>query len=138
VKSSLHGDKPIYLQIKERIEDQILQGDLKEGDQIPSTNEMVRFYKVNHLTVAKGMNLLAEAGIIFKKRGVGMFVDKGAKEKLLEERKEHFQDQYIFPLLREAAKIGLKEEDLIKMIGKSKEKEENKSENRESIKTEGE
>ena len=123
MKGSLQGDKPIYLQIKEGIEDQILQGELREGDQIPSTNEMVRFYKVNHLTVSKGMNLLAEAGIIFKKRGLGMFVQKGAGEKLLEERKEHFQDQYILPLLREAGKIGLEEEDLIKMIKRLKEKE---------------
>ena len=127
MKGSLHGDKPIYLQMKERIEDQILQGELKEGDQIPSTNEMVRFYKVNHLTVAKGMNLLAEVGIIFKKRGVGRFVEKGAREKLLEQRKEDFQEQYILPLLREAAKIGLKEEDLVGMMGKTKEKQQGKS-----------
>ncbi|NBG88203.1 GntR family transcriptional regulator [Isachenkonia alkalipeptolytica] len=118
VKGSLKGDKPIYLQIKEGIEDQILQGELKEGDQIPSTNEMVRFYKVNHLTVSKGMNLLFDDGIIFKKRGVGMFVEKGAREKLLEQRKEIFQDQYILPLLREAEKIGLEKKDLIKMIDK--------------------
>ncbi|WP_371723667.1 GntR family transcriptional regulator [Isachenkonia alkalipeptolytica] len=118
MKGSLKGDKPIYLQIKEGIEDQILQGELKEGDQIPSTNEMVRFYKVNHLTVSKGMNLLFDDGIIFKKRGVGMFVEKGAREKLLEQRKEIFQDQYILPLLREAEKIGLEKKDLIKMIDK--------------------
>ena len=116
MKESFKEDKPIYLQIKESIEDQIVQGELKEGDQIPSTNEMVRFYKVNHLTVSKGMNLLADAGIIFKKRGVGMFVEKGAEEKLLKERREDFKDRYILPLLREAVKIGLKEEELMKMI----------------------
>lgn len=116
MKGSLQGDKPIYMQIKEGIEDQILQGELKEGDQIPSTNEMVQFYRVNHLTVAKGMNLLADDGIIYKKRGLGMFVEKGAKEQLLAKRKEGFQEQFILPLLREATKIGLDKKDLVDLI----------------------
>lgn len=116
MKGSLEGDKPIYVQIKEGIEDQILQGELKEGDQIPSTNEMVQFYRVNHLTVAKGMNILADEGIIYKKRGLGMFVEKGAKEQLLKKRKEGFQEQFILPLLREATKIGMNKKDLVDLI----------------------
>ena len=120
MKKSLEGNKPIYLQIKERIEDQILKGDLKEGEQIPSTNEMVQFYRVNHLTVAKGMNLLADEGIIYKKRGLGMFVEKGAKEKLLRRRIEGFQERFILPLIKEAEKIGLDEKDLVELISKGK------------------
>ena len=118
MRGRLEGDKPIYLQIKEWIEDQILHGDLKEGDKIPSTNEIVQFFKVNHLTVAKGMNLLAEEGLIYKRRGLGMFVEAGAMEKLLAKRKEGFAREYLHPMIREAKKIGINEAELILMIKK--------------------
>ena len=63
-------DKPIYLQIREKIEDQIVNDQLKEGEQAPSTNQLVSFYKINHATVSKGVNQLVEEGILFKKRGI--------------------------------------------------------------------
>ena len=79
--------KPIYLQIREKIEDQILNDQLKEGDQAPSTNQLVHFYKVNHATVSKGVNQLVEEGILFKKRGIGMFVAEGARERVIKKEK---------------------------------------------------
>lgn len=108
--------RPIYLQIKERIEEQIVSGQLAEEEQIPSTTQLVNFYKINHLTISKGIGLLVEDGIIYKRRGVGMFVARGAREKLLEQRKETFVEQYIDPLLREADHLGITKEDLIHMI----------------------
>lgn len=108
--------KPIYMQIKERIEEQIVSDQLREDEQIPSTTQLVNFYKINHLTVAKGINLLVEDGLVYKKRGVGMFVAKGAKEKLLRRRRESFVTEYIKPMLREAAHLGITEDEIVKTI----------------------
>jgi len=107
---------PLFIQIKERIEDQIINDALKEGDQVPSTTQIVQFYKINHITVAKGVNLLVDEGILYKKRGVGMFVEKDAKQKLMEKRKDGFLAQYLLPMLAEARKLGISKEDLINMM----------------------
>jgi GntR family transcriptional regulator len=110
------NNKPIFLQIKEQIEDQIVKGQLIEQDQIPSTTQLVNFYKINHLTIAKGINLLVDSGVIYKKRGIGMFVAEGAKEKLLEQRREMFVDQYMLPMLQEAEKLGITDVELFKIL----------------------
>ncbi len=108
------------MQIKELIEDQIVNDQLKENEQIPSTTQLVNFYKINHLTISKGINLLVENGIIYKKRGVGMFVAEGAKEKLLTQRKEQFLDQYLLPMIQEAKKLGISKEDISNMMNQLK------------------
>lgn len=113
--------KPIYLQVKERIEDQIISGQLKEGDQIPSTTQLVQFYKINHLTVSKAIHLLVEEGIVYKKRGVGMFMAEGAKEKLIRRRRDQFVDRYLLPMIQEAERLGMTEEDVIRLIRSRKE-----------------
>lgn len=82
-------DKPIYQQIREKIEDQIVNGQLLEEEQAPSTNQLVSFYKINHATVSKGINQLVEEGILYKKRGIGMFVAAEAREKLMKKEKKH-------------------------------------------------
>lgn len=116
LKKLLHDHKPIFIQIKEIIEDQIINDQLKDHDQIPSTNQLVQFYKVNHITVSKGINLLVEAEIIYKKRGVGMFVMEGAKEKLLLQRRKDFANEFVLPMLKEAKKLKLSDEEIIKII----------------------
>ncbi len=111
------------MQIKEKIEDQIFKGQLQEHEQIPSTTQMVHFYKVNHITISKGINLLVDEGIIYKKRGVGMFVAEGAKEQLVEQRKGLFESQYVLPLIEEAEKLDLTEAEINRIIRKVKERE---------------
>ncbi|CEE02635.1 GntR family transcriptional regulator [Caldibacillus thermoamylovorans] len=118
--NNLDNNKPIYLQIREKIEDQIVTGLLKEGDQAPSTNQLVNFYKVNHVTVAKGVNQLVDEGILFKKRGVGMFVAEGAKEKLIQQRKEKFIEDHLIKLVEEANILGITEDELIDLIKRVK------------------
>jgi DNA-binding transcriptional regulator YhcF (GntR family) len=113
-------DKPIYLQIREKIEDQIVNDQLKEGEQAPSTNQLVSFYKINHATVSKGINQLVEEGILFKKRGIGMFVADGAKGVLVQKRKDAFVDDYIVGLVREAEKLGITEKEIVQLISKVK------------------
>src|SRR5690606_34292742 len=98
------------------IEDQIINNQLKEGEQAPSTNQLVNFYKVNHITVSKGVNQLVDEGILFKKRGIGMFVAEGAREKLVQKRKESFIEDYVLKLDQEANKLGLSENEIIQFI----------------------
>lgn len=112
--------KPIFIQIKERIEDQIVNSQLKELEQIPSTTQLVQFYKINHLTVAKGIQLLVDEGILYKKRGIGMFVAEGAKVKLLEKLKEAFVDEYVLPMVRQADKLGISDSELLRLVSRVK------------------
>lgn len=114
--TTFSSNKPIYVQIREKIEDQIIRGQLKEGEQAPSTTQLVNFYKVNHLTVLKGINELVDEGILFKKRGIGMFVAEGAQARLVEKRKRHFIEEHIVGLVKEAEKLGITEEEIINYI----------------------
>ncbi len=113
-------DKPIYLQIRERIEDQIVDNQLKEGEQAPSTTQLVNFYKINHATVSKGVNQLVEEGILFKRRGIGMFVAEGARERLIQNRKDTFLENFVVGLVQEANKLGITDQELFELIKKCK------------------
>lgn len=122
MRKTLNKDQPLYIQIRNVIEDLIIDGQIDENEQIPSTNELVNFYKINHITVQKGVNQLYEEGILYKKRGIGMFVERGAKEKLMVKRKESFIHDHIVNLVREADKLGISEEDIISLIRMVKER----------------
>ncbi|WP_407358878.1 GntR family transcriptional regulator [Microbacterium sp. LTA6] len=108
--------KPLFLQIAEQIEDSILEGSLAEEAQAPSTNELAAFYRINPATAAKGVAVLTDKGVIYKRRGIGMFVSEGARALLLGERREVFADRYIDPLLAEARTLGLDASDLAALL----------------------
>ncbi|MFC4619937.1 GntR family transcriptional regulator [Camelliibacillus cellulosilyticus] len=108
--------RPIFIQLAERIEDDIIEGHMPEESQVPSTNQFAAFYKINPATAAKGVNQLVDQGILYKKRGIGMFVATGARAQLLEKRKEHFFEQYIVTMMREAKKLGITTEQLTDLI----------------------
>lgn len=112
----LNEKKPIYEQIRDWLADQIIDETLVEDDKVPSTNEIVTYFKVNHITVSKGVTELVEEGVLYKKRGVGMFVAEGARSKLLETRRDGFVEEYLKPMLEEARKLELTEVDIQKMI----------------------
>ena len=117
MRMDLSDQALIYMQIAQMIEDDILRGVYGEDDQVPSTNELARAYNINPATAAKGINLLVADGILYKRRGIGMFVSKGAVEAVREKRKNVFIEKFISPLLREGAALGLSAEDIIAMIG---------------------
>ena len=112
----LNQEKSIYLQIKEMIERDILRDILLEEERVPSTNELAKLYAINPATAAKGVNLLVDEGILYKKRGIGMFVASGAKEAIRKKRREHFFENYVKGMLTEAANLGISKEELIEMI----------------------
>lgn len=111
--------KPIFIQISEWVEDQILQGALFEGEQVPSTNQLAAQYQINPATAGKGINLLVSDGIIYKKRGIGMFVSEGACNKILQKRKLQFEQEILPLFLTETTKLGISKEELFKMIERS-------------------
>ena len=116
MKVVLDDSKPIFQQISEMIANEIVEGELLEGDQIPSTTEISKFYQVNRATVQKGLAALVDAGYVYKQRGVGMFVAAGAKQKLFEKRKQDFYNEYLKPMLEEAKRIEIKKEELHHLI----------------------
>jgi GntR family transcriptional regulator len=108
--------RPLFLQIAEQIEDSIVDGSLAEEAQAPSTNELAAFYRINPATAAKGVAMLTDKGVIYKRRGIGMFVADGAREQLLGERRAAFADRYIDPLIAEARTLGLDATDLAALL----------------------
>lgn len=116
----LTQEKSIYIQIKEMIENDILRDILLEEERVPSTNELAKLYAINPATAAKGVNLLVDEGILYKKRGIGMFVVQGAKSQITVKRRKHFYDDYVKSLMAEAVSLGITKEELIEMIRESK------------------
>lgn len=111
-----NNKEPIYLQIATAIEDHILKGIYQEDAQISSTTELAVQLKINPATAGKAINLLVDHSILYKKRGIGMFVSSGARDRILTKRRQNFYDVYVVSLLEEARKIGLSKQELIKMI----------------------
>jgi GntR family transcriptional regulator len=108
--------RPLFAQIAAQIESLIVDGSLAEEAQVPSTNELAAFHRINPATAAKGVNQLVADGLLYKRRGIGMFVATGARTQLLERRREDFARQYLDPLLVEARKLGIDAEQIKKMI----------------------
>jgi DNA-binding transcriptional regulator YhcF (GntR family) len=108
--------RALFLQIAESVEDSIIDGSLAEEAQAPSTNELAAFYRINPATAAKGIAMLTDKGVLYKRRGIGMFVAPGARDLLLAERRSSFADRFVDPLLAEARKLGLGPDDLALLI----------------------
>lgn len=118
-------EKPIYLQVAQKLEDAILAGAFAEEEQIPSTTEISVTYRINPATALKGVNLLVDDRIIYKRRGLGMFVCPGAKETILSKRRQLFYDTFIASLLREAEKLGISREQVVALIQEESKNEPN-------------
>lgn len=115
---SVDESRPIFIQIAEQIESDILSGALPEDSQVPSTNEYAAFHRINPATAGKGVNVLVDAGILYKKRGIGMFVAPGARARITAARRGTFLAEFIQPLLGEAHNLGITPEQLAAMIMK--------------------
>ncbi len=114
-----NSERPIFQQIAEGIEDAILTGAFPEESQVPSITEFSVRYTINPATALKGVNLLAEEGTLYKKRGVGMFVASGARKRLREKRQQSFYRKFLIPLAQEAKRLGLTEEETAAMLRQS-------------------
>lgn len=128
MREELNEKDLIYLQIARMLEDDILRGIYREEEGVPSTNELARVYSINPATAAKGLNLLVADEVLYKRRGIGMFVSRGAKEKVKEKRKAAFFDGYVKPLVREGKSLGLTGEELKAMVELAQSEGENEHE----------
>ncbi|WZH36404.1 MAG: GntR family transcriptional regulator [Microbacterium enclense] len=108
--------RALFLQIAESVEESIVDGSLAEETRAPSTNELAAFHRINPATAAKGISMLVDKGVLYKRRGIGMFVAAGARENLLKERRTAFADRFVEPLLAEARTLGLGPDDLADLI----------------------
>ncbi|WP_326504043.1 GntR family transcriptional regulator [Rothia nasimurium] len=112
----LTGDKPIFQQIADHISGEILAGTYAEESQVPSTNEFALFYRINPATAGKGVNLLVDQGVLYKKRGIGMFVATGAQDILRTNRRRDFIAGYITPLIDEARTLGMSQDEVLSAL----------------------
>ena len=110
------NDRPIFIQLSEYIEADILSGVFAEESPLPSTTELSVELKLNPATTLKGVNILVDQGLVEKKRGIGMFVIKGAREKILKKKRGAFNEEYLLPLISIAKNLGVNRDDLIKSI----------------------
>lgn len=116
VKYMLDDDRPIFQQLADRIAAGIIAKEYPEGTAVPSINELAVFFKINPATANKAVNLLVDREVIEKRRGVGMFVLPGAREKLIAARRKDFAHRHLDPMIKEATYIGLTTEELIDLI----------------------
>ncbi|MDQ0224253.1 GntR family transcriptional regulator [Metabacillus niabensis] len=110
------GTKPIYIQIAEWLENEILSENILEDGKIYSQYQLADMFNINPATAAKGLNLLAEESILYKKRGLGMFVSTNAKEIILNKRKNQTLKNLVSEIVIEAERLKISEEELVKMI----------------------
>lgn len=108
--------EPLFVQIASFVADLIVDGTLKPGEQAPSTNQLAQFHEINPATARKGLALLVDDHVLEKRRGLGMFVTDGARDRILEKRREAFAGDYIAPLIDEALHLGYTRSDLHDLI----------------------
>src|SRR5271156_4193821 len=114
--AGLDAGDPLFAQVAERLAAEIADGGLAEGERVPSSNELAAFYRINPATAAKGINVLADEGLLEKRRGIGMFVAAGARRRLQAQRRAEFTQRYVKPLLTEAARLGIDTDELSALI----------------------
>lgn len=112
---------PLFRQIADLVEDAVVDGSLAEGDRAPSTNELASFHAINPATARKGLQLLVDRGVLAKRRGIGMFVEPGARDRVLARRREAFAADYLAPLVDEAHNLGLTRTDLHDLVERTAE-----------------
>ncbi|MGA2968760.1 MAG: GntR family transcriptional regulator [Acidimicrobiales bacterium] len=114
--AGLDEGTPLFIQIAERLADQIADGTLAEGERAPSTNDLSAYYRINPATAAKGLNVMIDDGLLEKRRGIGMFVSPGARQQLLDNRRKQFADRFVDPLVAEASRLGINADELVALI----------------------
>ena len=114
--AGLDEGAPLFVQVAERLAAEIADGGLAEGERVPSSNELAAYYRINPATAAKGLTTLADEELLEKRRGIGMFVAAGARQRLLARRRERFTERYVEPMIAESSRLGIGTGELIELI----------------------
>lgn len=109
-------DIPIYLQIKEEIENAIVTSSLKEEETIPSIRVLAQQYRLNPQTISNAVSELLNEGILYKKRGIGMFVEKGAQKKLKKKKDNEFRNSDLKKLVLKSKSLGITKTELMNIL----------------------
>jgi GntR family transcriptional regulator len=127
-----NDSQPIYRQLRDRMVAMILDGVLKEGDPLPSVRNVAAEYRVNPLTVLKGYQQLVDEGLVESRRGLGMFVNNGARVLLLKGERQKFLDEEWPRVYENIQRLGLTAEELLDGAARrrSKSKDKDKKEER--------
>ena len=107
---------PIYRQIADEIRQDIVTGALGPDAQVMSTNQYAAFHRINPATVAKAFQGLVDEGLLYKRRGIGMFVRDDARAQLIAERRARFVDERLAPVVAEAHRLGIAIDDVVDAI----------------------
>ena len=107
---------PIYRQIADQIKEDVVRGVLADNAQIMSTNQYAASFRINPATAAKAFQELIDEGVLYKRRGVGMFVQPGAREKLLAQRRKRFFEDVVDPVAEQAAVLGIDVDDIVRRL----------------------
>ena len=110
------GPEPIYLQIAQMIRSQVLAGELAESEQVMSTTQFATTFRINPATAAKAFAGLVEEGVLYKRRGLGMFVAPGARDRLLDQHRQAYFEDVLAPALAQAAVLGISAEEIVAYI----------------------
>jgi GntR family transcriptional regulator len=113
---NLDGTKPIYIQISEWMENEILTGSFDSDQKVYSQYQLAEMFNINPATAAKGLTILAEEGILYKKRGLGMFVSSSAREMILSKRINQTLKRLVLEVVLEADRLNVSKEELKRMI----------------------
>jgi GntR family transcriptional regulator len=110
------GPEPIYVQIAQMIRAQVLAGELAEEEQVMSTTQFATTFRINPATAAKAFTGLVEEGVLYKRRGLGMFVAPGARQRLLEQHRSAYFDDVLAPALAQAGVLGISAEEIVAYV----------------------
>lgn len=107
------GREPLYVQIADQIRQDVLSGALEAEEQVMSTTQYATTFRINPATAAKAFAELVDEGVLYKRRGVGMFVAPGAREKLRAERRDSFFADVVDPMLEQARLLGIDVDEVV-------------------------
>ncbi|EEG75987.1 GntR family transcriptional regulator [Dethiobacter alkaliphilus] len=116
MKINADGMTPIYVQIAQWLETEILTGSLAQEEKVYSQYQLAEMYNINPATAAKGLKILADEGILYKKRGLGMFVSPNAQQMIQEKRKNETLRHLVVDLVLEAERLGIDDDELTDII----------------------
>ena len=110
------GPEPIYVQIAQMIRAQVLAGELKEEEQVMSTTQFATTFRINPATAQKAFAGLVEEGVLYKRRGLGMFVAPGARERMLDDHRKSYFEEVLAPALQQADILGISTDDVVAYV----------------------
>jgi len=112
VQIAWNDKEPIYLQLRDRLVELILDGDLQEGEPLPSVRQIASEQRINPITVSRAFQIMVDEGLVEKRRGLGMYVVTGAKQQLIEIERQQFLAEEWPAILRRVARLGLAVDEL--------------------------